>query len=106
MTGPLSKLVMKSAAKYKVTAEAKALLVCQAVFASLEEILSISRTKLEQDIRVAYRKETIFLKANSSSLSSELHMRRMIIIDKTRKRLTMPIPCKFIIVQGMKAKAA
>ena len=106
MTGPLSKLVMKSAAKYKVTAEAKALLVCQAVFASLEEILNISRTKLELDIRVAYRKETIFIKTNNSSLTSEVHMRRMVIIEKTRKRLTLPIPCKFIIVQGMKAQAA
>lgn len=100
--GPLVKLLMQSAAKYQLSTEAKALLVCQAVFTVMADLFKMKVTDLEKQVRVAYRNEKIFLKANSSSLSSELHMRRMTIFNRTKKRIPPFIRCKFIVVSGLK----
>lgn len=100
MTSPLSKLVLQSAAKFKLSSEAKALLMTQSALNIVKDMLP-AFAKDASGLKIAYRQETLFIKSASSALSSELHMRRMTLLH--RLQATVPhIPCKFVIVHGVK----
>ena len=94
---------MRSAAKFHLSTEAAALLVVQAAYKVIGELVpqvaKLSAAEREKTVRITFRKETLFLKSQSSSLSAELHMRRQAIHSGVRSRLPH-IPCKFVVVHG------
>lgn len=100
MDRPLEKLVLRSAAKFKLSSEAKALLIVQAAKDALKGLFP-TVCNLESDISLSFRKETVFIRTHKSALSSEIHMRRLDVLRAVQKKLPH-IPCKYVVVLGAK----